>query len=426
MTAASSPATAMRYRDVAAAADWLCAAFGFQKQTVVTGEAGATVYTQLTFGRAMLMLVPVRDTPLDKFMKQPDEIGGAETQSCYLVVSDADAHYARAKGAGAEIILDMQDDDFGGRGYTCRDPEGHIWTFGTYDPWQGKHLPPAAIAVRGGMRRVVLAGLAVTMIASTVAAAWMGGVLKLPAAVSSTARVQEPAVPEKTAGETKERAAGSTEQAVRELRAQLDRERAGKMTADRASEDALKRVADEQRARDAAERAAREAREQLERERAVKVAAEMAKEFALGRADEERLAREAAERAVQEAREGVDRERLVKGPAGLADGDALKRAAEMQRALEHAQKRAADAQRAKEAAERATQEAREQLAREQIAKAAAWKVVSQLSRQLKQVQGTSPPAEVSSAGDDDGLAPAPKKARPRPKQKKAPEPEPDQ
>jgi len=68
-------------------------------------------------------------------MKQPDEIGGAETQSAYVVVSDADAVYARAKGAGAEIVLVIKDEDYGGRGFSCRDLEGHLWNFGTYDPW---------------------------------------------------------------------------------------------------------------------------------------------------------------------------------------------------------------------------------------------------------------------------------------------------
>jgi uncharacterized glyoxalase superfamily protein PhnB len=126
----STPATAMRYRDVAAATDWLCTAFGFEKQTVLADDAGRTLYAQLTFGRALLMLAPVGDSPIEKFMKQPDEVGGAETQSTYLVVADADAHHARATAAGAEIVLGVEDDDFGGRGYTCRDPEGHIWTFG--------------------------------------------------------------------------------------------------------------------------------------------------------------------------------------------------------------------------------------------------------------------------------------------------------
>src|SRR5262245_52378463 len=106
MPTTSTPATAMRYRDITAAADWLCSAFGFEKQTVLTDDSGAPLYVQLTFGRAMLMLAPVRPSPIDKFMKQPDEIGGAETQSGYYVVSDADAHYAHAKVAGASIILE--------------------------------------------------------------------------------------------------------------------------------------------------------------------------------------------------------------------------------------------------------------------------------------------------------------------------------
>src|SRR5688572_8508894 len=147
-SAITIPATAMRYRDVAAAADWLCSAFGFEKQTVLADDDGAPLYVQLTFGRAMLMLAPVRPSPIDKYMKQPDEIGGAETQSGYYVVGDADVHYAQARAAGAAIILEIEDDDFGGRTYTCRDPEGHIWTFGTYDPWQGKlpEIGPAAAA----------------------------------------------------------------------------------------------------------------------------------------------------------------------------------------------------------------------------------------------------------------------------------------
>jgi uncharacterized glyoxalase superfamily protein PhnB len=43
--------------------------------------------------------------------------------------------YARAKAAGAEIVMEIEDQDYGGRLYSCRDPEGHLWNFGTYDPW---------------------------------------------------------------------------------------------------------------------------------------------------------------------------------------------------------------------------------------------------------------------------------------------------
>ena len=83
----------------------------------------------------MIMLGSVVDSEYGRLMKQPGEIGNANTQSCYLVVSDADAVYRRAREAGAEIVLDIKDEDYGGRGFTCRDPEGHIWSLGTYDPW---------------------------------------------------------------------------------------------------------------------------------------------------------------------------------------------------------------------------------------------------------------------------------------------------
>ena len=41
---------------------------------------------------------------------------------------------AAMEKAGAQIVLDIKDEDYGGRGFTCRDPEGHIWSIGTYDP----------------------------------------------------------------------------------------------------------------------------------------------------------------------------------------------------------------------------------------------------------------------------------------------------
>ncbi len=58
--------------------------------------------------------------------------------SVSLIVSDADAIHARVKAAGAEMVFDIEDKPYGGRGFTCRDPQGHIWNVGTYDPWQPK------------------------------------------------------------------------------------------------------------------------------------------------------------------------------------------------------------------------------------------------------------------------------------------------
>lgn len=127
----------LRYRDAPAAIEWLCGTFGFEKQLVVPNEDGTIAHAQLAFGNGMIMLGSVLrvETEFGRLMKQPDEIGGVETQSAYVIVSDADAIYARAKAAGAEIVIEIKDEDYGGRGFSCRDLEGRLWSFGTYDPW---------------------------------------------------------------------------------------------------------------------------------------------------------------------------------------------------------------------------------------------------------------------------------------------------
>lgn len=124
----------MRYRDAPAAIDWLCTTFGFEATLVVPNEDGSIAHAQLGFGNSMIMLGSVFDTEFGRLMKQPSEIAQFNTQSSYLVVNDADQVYDRVKQAGGEILLDIKDEDYGGRGFTCRDPEGHIWSIGTYDP----------------------------------------------------------------------------------------------------------------------------------------------------------------------------------------------------------------------------------------------------------------------------------------------------
>ena len=125
----------MHYRDAAAAIEWLCKAFGFEKQAVYTDDNGVVQHAQLTFGNGMIMVGSKRDSEFGRLLKQPDEIGGRETQCPYIVVTDADAVYERAKAAGAEILIEIKTQDYGGRDFICRDPEGHMWSFGTYDPW---------------------------------------------------------------------------------------------------------------------------------------------------------------------------------------------------------------------------------------------------------------------------------------------------
>lgn len=126
----------MRYDDALAAIDWLCRAFGFEKQAVYADDKGVVQHAQLTFGSGMIMLGSTANaSPWSQRITQPRAIGGRETQCAYVVVVDCDAHYARAKAAGAEIIDELETKDYGGAGYSCRDIEGHLWSFGSYDPW---------------------------------------------------------------------------------------------------------------------------------------------------------------------------------------------------------------------------------------------------------------------------------------------------
>lgn len=127
---------ALRYRDAVAAIDWLCHAFGFEKKAVYPNVDGTIGHAELTLGNGMVMLSSVvNNTPYSRLLRQPDEIGRIETQSPCLIVSDCDAVYKTAKDAGAEMVIDIADMSYGGRAFTCRDPEGHLWNVGSYDPW---------------------------------------------------------------------------------------------------------------------------------------------------------------------------------------------------------------------------------------------------------------------------------------------------
>lgn len=127
----------LRYRDALAAIDWLGHAFGLQKNAVYMGPGSTVAHAQLTFGGGMIMLGSVDNgSEYGKNIVQPDEINLRNTQTSYLVVFDADVVYATTKAAGATIVTDIADMDYGGRAFTCRDLEGHLWSIGTYDPWK--------------------------------------------------------------------------------------------------------------------------------------------------------------------------------------------------------------------------------------------------------------------------------------------------
>jgi uncharacterized glyoxalase superfamily protein PhnB len=124
----------MRYRDAPKMLEWLCKAFGFERHFVVPGENGTIAHAQLTLGNGMIMLGSARDDDWGNLVKPVADVG-ARTGAAYVVVKEIDAHHARSRAAGAEIVRALENTDYGSREYAARDPEGQVWSFGTYDPW---------------------------------------------------------------------------------------------------------------------------------------------------------------------------------------------------------------------------------------------------------------------------------------------------
>jgi len=119
-----------RYRDAVAMIEWLERAFGFQTNAkFVDGDKVA--HAQMSFGSSMIMLGSVRQDEYGAMVGAPGDNGGKST---YVAVDDADAAFAKAKAAGARILQELVDRDYGSREFICADPEGNVWSFGTYWP----------------------------------------------------------------------------------------------------------------------------------------------------------------------------------------------------------------------------------------------------------------------------------------------------
>ncbi len=125
----------LRYHDAAAAIDWLCSAFGFRRHLVVPAEDGKIAHAQLVLGNGMVMLGSSWDDEFGRLQQPLPSPDVPVSQSPYVIVSDVDAHHDRAVAVGARVVMAPKDEDYGGRGYSCRDPEGNLWNFGSYDPW---------------------------------------------------------------------------------------------------------------------------------------------------------------------------------------------------------------------------------------------------------------------------------------------------
>lgn len=124
----------LRYRDAHAAIASLCQVFGFTEKLIVPGDDNSVRHAELFMGNGMIMLGSERhDNDYGRVMSAP-ATDTVHSQSIYAVVPDADAVYARVLAAGMQIIMPIADEDYGGRSFTCRDLEGHIWSVGTYDP----------------------------------------------------------------------------------------------------------------------------------------------------------------------------------------------------------------------------------------------------------------------------------------------------
>jgi uncharacterized glyoxalase superfamily protein PhnB len=124
VTASLFPATT--YADAPHAVRWLQDAFGFAEKAVYPTEDGKIAHAELSFGNGILMVGSARDEPGNPWAANPIGI--------YVAVDDVDAHCARARAAGAEIVIEPRDTDYGSREYSARDCEDRLWSFGTYRP----------------------------------------------------------------------------------------------------------------------------------------------------------------------------------------------------------------------------------------------------------------------------------------------------
>ncbi|MBP6879267.1 MAG: VOC family protein [Phenylobacterium sp.] len=117
--------SALFYQDPKAALAWLEKAFGFELVMLLEDADGAVAHSQMEFGDSYVMIG--QEWSADH--KSPKSVGGKNTQTVHVQIdSDVDAHFARAKAAGAEIMAEPETQFYGDRTYRCRDPEGHIWT----------------------------------------------------------------------------------------------------------------------------------------------------------------------------------------------------------------------------------------------------------------------------------------------------------
>ena len=117
--------SALFYQDPKAALTWLEKAFGFELTMLIEDAEGNLAHSQMSFGDGYVMIG--QEWSADH--KSPKSVGGKNTQTVNIQIeTDIDAHFERAKAAGAVIVAAPETQFYGDRTYRCSDLEGHIWT----------------------------------------------------------------------------------------------------------------------------------------------------------------------------------------------------------------------------------------------------------------------------------------------------------
>ena len=120
-------APALVYKDPRAALQFLEDAFGFEPFMIIKDSGGTILHAEMRFGDGLIMV----GSEWDARTKAPSNTSGANTQTIHVhLTEDINAHCARARNAGATIVVEPADQFYGDRTYRALDPEGHLWTFG--------------------------------------------------------------------------------------------------------------------------------------------------------------------------------------------------------------------------------------------------------------------------------------------------------
>lgn len=117
------------YRDARAALGFLVEAFGFEEREIYAREGDPSIieHGELRWplgGGVMFGTAGKDDSAFGRRVPGNDAV--------YVVCDDPDALFERARSRGAEVVRPLKDEDYGSRGFTVRDPEGNLWSFGTY------------------------------------------------------------------------------------------------------------------------------------------------------------------------------------------------------------------------------------------------------------------------------------------------------